>query len=207
MKSHLAKFAVLALAVITVASASLAQGGQPPAPTAPTTPAEGKAESLRNFSDAADKIIRLAEAMPADKYTWRPGEGVRSVSEVFLHVAHGCYNIPRRFGTALPAGVTVAQGFDKQTAEKEKVLEVLKAAVAHAKAAYGNVAEADLDKTAPWFGGRAASFREIMFFLASHTHEHLGQSIAYARMAGITPPWTEEAQQRQRQQPAKNPGN
>jgi uncharacterized damage-inducible protein DinB len=206
MKSNGSKFAVLALAVAVLACASFAQGGQAPAPTAPTTPAEGKAESLRNFSDAADKIIRLAEAVPADKYTWRPGEGVRSVSEVFLHVAGGCYNIPRRFGAALPAGIQVGQGFDKQTAEKEKVLEILRAAVAHAKGAYLNVAEADLDKTAPWLGGRAASFREIMFFLASHTHEHLGQSIAYARMAGVTPPWTEEAQQRQAQ-PAKRPGN
>jgi len=57
-----------------------------------------------------------------------------------------------------------------------------------------------------WFGGRQATMREIMFFLDTHEHEHLGQMIAYARMNGITPPWTEEAQQRQQQQPpAKRP--
>jgi uncharacterized damage-inducible protein DinB len=64
----------------------------------------------------------------------------------------------------------------------------------------------DVEKTSQWIGGRQATMREIMFFLAVHEHEHLGQMIAYARMNGITPPWTEEQQQRQQQQPpAKRP--
>lgn len=160
-------------------------------------------EALRNFSDAADKAVRLAEAIPADKYGWRPGEGVRSVSEVLMHLAAGNFNIPRRLGAQIPEGLTVDRNFDKSQTEKAKVIETLKMSVEHVKKAYAGVA--DLEKTEQWFGGRQATRREIMFFIASHNHEHLGQLIAYARVAGVTPPWTEEAQQRQQQQPAKRP--
>ena len=160
-------------------------------------------EAMRNFDDAANKLIRLAEKMPADKYTWRPGEGVRSVAEVYLHAAGGNFSIPARVGLPRPEGFN-PQGFDTSTTDKAKVVEILKQAVEHARKAYTNLADADVEKTSPWFGGRQATYREILFFLASHNHEHLGQSIAYARMNGIVPPWTEEAQQRQQQAPKKS---
>ena len=168
------------------------------------TPASSpKDEALRLFDDAANKLVRLAEAVPAEKYTWRPGEGVRSVSEVLLHVAAGNFSIPRRLGTPPPEGFN-PQGYDKSTTDKAKVIEALKQSIENVRKAYAGVS--DVEKTSPWFGGRQATMREIMFFIAVHEHEHLGQMIAYARMNGITPPWTEEQQQRQPQQPpAKRP--
>jgi uncharacterized damage-inducible protein DinB len=174
---------------------------------APAAWAQGNArdEALRNFSDAGDKLVRLAEKMPAEKYTWRPGEGVRSVGEVYLHAAAGNFNLSRRLGATVPEGIQLGAGFEKQTTEKDKIVALLKQSVEHVKAAIQNVADADVEKTAPWFGGRQAALREIMFFIASHNHEHLGQSIAYARVNGVVPPWTEEAQQRQQQQPPKQP--
>src|SRR2546422_8069711 len=81
--------------------------------------------------------------------------------------------------------------------------DVCSSDLAHVRQATNKLTDADLDKTAPWFGGRQASYREILFFLASHQHEHLGQSIAYARINGVIPPWTEERQQQQ--QPPKQP--
>jgi uncharacterized damage-inducible protein DinB len=45
----------------------------------------------------------------------------------------------------------------------------------------------------------------VMIFILRHLGEHLGQSIAYARMNGVVPPWTEEQQQRQQQQQQKPP--
>jgi len=192
MKAIVSRILVLALVASAGAAAVLAQD----APSA-------RDEALRNFSDAADKAVRLAEAIPADKYGWRPGEGVRSVSEVLMHLAAGNFNIPRRLGAQIPAGIEVGRDFDKSQTEKAKVVEILKMSVDHVKKAYAAVDDAE--KTSPWFGGRQASMREIMFFIASHNHEHLGQLIAYARVGGVTPPWTEEAAQRQQQQPAKRP--
>jgi uncharacterized damage-inducible protein DinB len=190
MKRIVVTFFALTLALAFSAGPAVAQAA--PAPSA----APGRDEAVRNFTDAVDKIVRLAEAMPAEKYTWRPGDGVRSVSELFLHVAAGNYSISRRFGGQLPAGIQLNAEFEKQTTEKAKVVEILKQSEEHVKQAMNNLQDADLLKTSPWLGGRQATYREIMFFLASHNHEHLGQSIAYARMNGVTPPWTEEAQQR-----------
>jgi uncharacterized damage-inducible protein DinB len=190
MKRIEVKLFCLVLLLILSAGAALAQAVE-------------RDEAVRNFSDAADKAVRLAEAMPAEKYTWRPMEDVRSVSELFLHIAAGNFSISRRFGATVPAGVQLNAEFEKQTTDKAKVVEILKQSVEHVKQAMNNLQDADLTKTAPWFGGKQATYREIMFFLAGHNHEHLGQSIAYARMNHVTPPWTEEAQQRPAKAPAK----
>src|SRR2546422_11595848 len=103
-----------------------------------------------------------------------------------------------------PEGLDL-RGLEKSTTEKAKVVEALKASFAHVRQATSKLTDADLDKTAPWFGDRQASYREILFFLAAHQHEHLGQSIAYARINGVIPPWTEERQQQQQslKQPEK----
>jgi uncharacterized damage-inducible protein DinB len=176
-----------------------------PQQAAPAAAASPRDEALRNFDDAAGKLLRLAEAIPADKYTWRPGEGVRSVSEVFLHVSAGNFNIPRRLGTNPPEGLDI-RGLERSTTDKAKVIETMKQATENVRAAFAKVD--DLEKTTQWFGGRQATMREIMFFIASHNHEHLGQSIAYARVNGVVPPWTEERQQQQpAKQPAKPPTN
>src|SRR5437879_11300305 len=86
------------------------------------------------MEDAETKLLRLAEAVPAEKYTWRPGEGVRSVSEVFLHVAAGNYGILRRVGAQPPEGLDL-RGLEKSTTEKAKVVEALKASFAHVRQA------------------------------------------------------------------------
>jgi uncharacterized damage-inducible protein DinB len=142
-----------------------------------------------------DKFARLAEAIPADKYTWRPTPDVRSVSEVFLHVAAANYNLPKLIGTAPPAGVEIAK-LEKSTADKGKVISILKDSFAHQREAIMKMPDADLEKTLDWFGGKNTE-RGILLFMTRHTAEHLGQSIAYARSFGIVPPWTEDQQRQQ----------
>ena len=202
LRYHL--FAAVALGCLLLAAGPLVSAQTsvpaPSAQAAAAAPASGyRAEALQLIEDAETKFIRLAEAIPAEKYTWRPGEGVRSISEVFLHLSGGNFSIPRRLGTPPPEGFN-PQGFDKSTTDKAKVIQIMKDSFAHVHKAINNITDADAEKTSPWFGDRQASYREIVFFLAAHEHEHLGQSIAYARMNGIVPPWTEEQQQRQRQQ-------
>ena len=202
LRYHLFAAVALGCLLLAVTPSVLAQAAAP-APSAQAAPAAAassfRAEALRLIEDAETKLVKLAEAIPAEKYTWRPGEGVRSVSEVFLHVSAGNFYFPRRVGTPPPEGFNL-QGFDKSTTDKAKVIQIMKDSFAHVHKAIDNLTDADAEKTSPWFGNRQASYREIVFFLAAHEHEHLGQSIAYARMNGIVPPWTEEQQQRQRQQ-------
>jgi len=201
MKRILLTLGSLALVfALTVPAASAQTAAAPATPEKPST--GPRAEFLRFMEDAESKFIKLAEKTPAEKYTWRPGEGVRSAGEIFLHVAGGNYSIMRRVGTQAPADFKT-QGYDTSTTDKAKIIEALKASFEHVRKGALALSDADLEKSAPWFGNRQATYREILFYLANHQHEHLGQSIAYARMNGIVPPWTEEAQQRQQQAPPK----
>jgi uncharacterized damage-inducible protein DinB len=154
-----------------------------------------RSEVLAEVMVQEDKFTRLAEAIPADKYTWRPSPDVRSFAEVFLHVSAANYNLYKLVGTPPPAGFEV-KGFEKSTTDKAKVISTLKDSFAHAKKAITAMPDADLEKSLDWFGGKNTQ-RGVLLFIVRHAAEHLGQSIAYARFAGITPPWTEDLQKKQ----------
>jgi uncharacterized damage-inducible protein DinB len=149
-----------------------------------------RSEVLSEVIVQEDKFTRLAEAIPADKYTWRPAPDVRSFAEVFLHVSAANYNLYTLVGAKVPEGLDVS-GLGKSTTDKAKVIATLKDSFAHAKAAIKAMSDADLEKSLDWFGGKNTQ-RGILLFIVRHAAEHLGQSIAYARMAGVTPPWTED---------------
>jgi uncharacterized damage-inducible protein DinB len=153
-----------------------------------------RSEVLAEVMIQEDKFTRLAEAIPAEKYTWRPAPDVRSFGKVFLHVCAANYNLYKLVGTPPPAGFDV-KGFEKSTTDKTKVIASLKDSFAHAKKAITAMPDADLDKSLDWFGGKNTE-RGILLFIVRHAAEHLGQSIAYARVIGIVPPWTEDTQKK-----------
>ncbi len=179
---QLSRFGATALA----SAAALALAGSLPAQE-PAAPIAGfRAEFLAGLAEVEEKLAGLAEAVPAEKYTWRPAEGVRSVSEVYMHVAGGNYFIPRSFGAQPPEGI----GRDLETVtDKAKVVETLRQSIAHVRRAVLATPDSDLDREVDLFGGKS-TVRGAMSLLANHMHEHLGQSIAYARMLGVTPPWS-----------------
>lgn len=154
-----------------------------------------RSEVLAEVMVQEDKFTRLAAAIPADKFAWRPTPDVRSFAEVFLHVSAANYNLYKLVGTPPPTGLDI-KGLEKSTTEREKVIATLKDSFAHAKAAIKAMPDADLEKSLDWFGGKNTE-RGILLFIMRHAAEHLGQSIAYARFAGIVPPWTEDAQRKQ----------
>ena len=153
----------------------------------PAPPKRGfRAEFLRDLSDVQKKIEELAAAMPADKYTWRPAPGVRSVSEVYMHIAGGNYFLASFVGMKPPA-------YDESTLErindKARVLAELRKSFDHIRLAALTASDADLDKPIKMLG-TDTTVRGAFMTALNHLHEHLGQSIAYARMNGVVPPWT-----------------
>jgi uncharacterized damage-inducible protein DinB len=154
-----------------------------------------RSEIMAEVMIQEDKFTRLAEAVPAEKYTWRPSPDVRSFAEVFMHVSAANFNLYKLVGTPPPAGFDV-KGFEKSTTDKAKVVATLKESFVHAKKAITGMNDADLEKSLDWFGGKNTR-RGILLFIVRHASEHLGQSIAYARFAGVTPPWTEDMQKKQ----------
>ncbi|HXC43771.1 MAG TPA: DinB family protein [Candidatus Dormibacteraeota bacterium] len=160
-----------------------------------------RSEVLSEVIVQEDKFTRLAEAIPAEKYTWRPAADVRSFAEVFLHVSAANYNLYKLMGTPPPPGLDI-KSLEKSTTDKAKVIATLKDSFAHARKAITAMPDSDLDKSMDWFGGKNTE-RGILLFIVRHGAEHLGQSIAYARVVGIVPPWTEDAQKKQAETPVK----
>jgi uncharacterized damage-inducible protein DinB len=177
---------ILALASAATAVAQTAKAAAPSAGP--------RAEILSEITEAEEKLVALAEATPQDKYAWRPMDGVRTVSEVYMHVAGANFNIPQALGVKRPEGV--AANLEKVT-DKAKVVELLKQSFDHARQVVINTPDSDLDKQVKLFG-RDSTVRGVLLLIATHAHEHLGQSIAYARMNKIVPPWTAKAQQSSR---------
>jgi uncharacterized damage-inducible protein DinB len=144
---------------------------------------------LFQIDQAREKLIALANALPPDKYGWRPGEGVRTAGEVFNHVAAANYFLPTFWGAKVPAGVNPQTLEKEMSGDKAKTIDALTKSFDHVREAILAVPDADLDRKIKLFG-QEATVRDDMMVLASHAHEHLGQSIAYARSNGVVPPWS-----------------
>lgn len=142
---------------------------------------------LSDLKDSEDKLVALAGAIPAEKYSWRPAKGVRSVSEVYMHVAGTNYFVGGPIGVKAPSGFSFNS--EKTVTEKAKVIEALRASFAQIRQAVMNLSDADMSKPTT-AEGQPTTYEGLLFFLAGHTHEHLGQLIAYARSNGIVPPWS-----------------
>jgi uncharacterized damage-inducible protein DinB len=147
-----------------------------------------RALTLQDLKDSEEKLTSLAEAIPADKYGWRPAPGVRSISEVFMHVANANFFFPTFWGVQPPASVK-DQNLEKSVTEKAKVTQMLEDSFAHLEKAVEGISDDQMAKTFDFFGGQMST-SALLFHAANHEHEHLGQSIAYARMNGVTPPWS-----------------
>jgi len=191
--------AALCLIAITTASTHLTAQVNPYKDGTPGV-AGYRSEVLAEVMIQEDKFLRLAEAIPAEKYTWRPAPDVRSVAEVFLHVSAANFNLYKLVGTPPPTGLDI-KSLEKSTTDKTKVIATMKNSFAHARKAITAMPDADLEKSLDWFGGKNTE-RGVLLFVTRHAAEHLGQSIAYARSVGVVPPWTEDAQKQQPKQEA-----
>ncbi|HEY3173778.1 MAG TPA: DinB family protein [Thermoanaerobaculia bacterium] len=178
---------VVVLALVFASSVALGQTTTPAAPSAATVSGL-RADIIWQLTDVEKKLVALAEAMPQEKYGWRPGDGIRSVSEVYMHVAGGNYFLSTFLGAKMPEGLS--RDMEKTVTEKAKVVDALKRSFDHTRKAVEATPDSDLDKKVKFFG-QEPSERMMMIVLVSHAHEHLGQSIAYARTNGVAPPWSE----------------
>jgi uncharacterized damage-inducible protein DinB len=155
---------------------------------APSVPRSGvRAELLHDLDDMQKKILSLAVAIPAEKYSWRPVRGVRSVSEVYMHIAGGNYTLVSFVGDK---PMLDTRSFERVT-EKPRVLEELRRSFDYLRDTIINTSDAELDKPIRMFGNDSTERAAFMMAL-NHLHEHLGQSVAYARMNGVVPPWSTE---------------
>ena len=200
MKRTLSSFLLLLLLAAVAAPVAFAQGLTSPVATTPAAPPAGfRGDFLKEWDDLEHKLVALAQAVPQEKYTWRPGEGVRSFSEVFLHMAGANFGFLAMLGVQPPAGID-RQTYEKSTTDRAKIVENLKQSFDHVRQFVLKTSDADLEKPAKLFG-RETTVRGVLYVLGTHQPEHLGQLIAYSRVNGLVPPWTAERQAQQQQKP------
>ena len=189
--------------VVVLCCPSLVRAQDKPAATASSGPTSGpRAEFLEEIAYYEQRYTKLAEAMPPEKYGWRPGEGVRSVGEVYAHIVAANYGVARALGTPPPEGLDF-KAIQALSGDKPKLIQALKDSFAHFRGAILALNDADADKPQKMFN-RQTTLRGSFIMITGHFGEHLGQSIAYARMNGVVPPWTEGFQQ-QAQKPVDKP--
>jgi uncharacterized damage-inducible protein DinB len=155
---------------------------------------------VKEFLGQADfvegRLTQLAEEMPQDKYSWRPGDGVRSVGEAYIHVAFGNYLWVTMCGGKVPedagfvADFSKVHDWDTQTTDKAEIIAIMKKSFDALKETVKDFTQEELDNKEIEFFGMKFSLRNFLVSGLNHSHEHLGQSIAYARMNGVTPPWS-----------------
>jgi uncharacterized damage-inducible protein DinB len=136
------------------------------------------------------QLVDLAEAIPQDKYTWRPEAGVRSTSEVIMHIVTANFGLMHVTGKPMPSGFSREIG--TTVTDKAQVIDWLKRSLEAVREAHANITPADLAKHVK-IANRDATVEGIYLRILVHANEHMGQLVAYARMNGITPPWSENS--------------
>jgi uncharacterized damage-inducible protein DinB len=173
--------------------------------TSTTRIAGFRPEFLWELDIVTRQTMALAEAFPAENYLWRPDELARSVSEVFLHVATGIFMLLDAIGIAAPAdlfsGIGEAGGRERLTAlirksdelmantrEKPVVVSLLRRSFQALQESITEASDAELNRSLHFFG-EETTVRRVYLRMLVHTHQHMGQLIAYLRMNGIRTPW------------------
>jgi uncharacterized damage-inducible protein DinB len=133
-------------------------------------------------------LVSLAEAIPADKYNWRPEPGVRSVSEVIMHIAQSNYVLLGFTGPKVPPELE-SNDVEKKIVSKPEVLAYLKQSLEAVKAARAQLKPGGLQRKVKIYG-ETVTVDGMYLRIVCHDNEHMGQLIAYARMNGIVPPWS-----------------
>jgi uncharacterized damage-inducible protein DinB len=141
------------------------------------------------WKHVSSQLIALAEATPEEKFAWRPAAGVRSTSEVYMHIALANFYLLSVTGPKMPADLK--QEMEKTVTSKAEVIRWLKRSLEAVKSAHAAVKPADLRRKVK-ISDREATVDGMYLRIIIHDNEHMGQLIAYARMSGVVPPWSKE---------------
>jgi uncharacterized damage-inducible protein DinB len=136
----------------------------------------------------SNQLVALAEATPADKFSYRPAPGVRSASEVYMHIVIANFYLLSVTGPSMPSGLN--EDAEKTVTSKPEVIAWLKRSLVAVKNAHKAETAAHLEKKVR-IQGRDATVDGMYLRIIIHANEHMGQLIAYARMMGVVPPWSQ----------------
>jgi uncharacterized damage-inducible protein DinB len=141
------------------------------------------------WKHVSQQLVDLAEATPQEKFSWRPAPGVRSTSEVYMHIAIANFYLLSVTGPKMPENLTIEM--EKSVTAKADVVSWLKRSLDAVKQAHASVTPKDLERKVH-IADRDATVDGMYLRIIVHANEHMGQLIAYARMTGVAPPWSKK---------------
>ena len=137
------------------------------------------------FSVAKGDILKSLDKIPDNLWSFQPTPEVRTVGQLFAHVADGQYEF-----CSSAEGKQIDKGIEKTAKTKADVAAAVKEAFAYCDAAFAKMTDASAAELVPFFG-RQLSRLSIMDFNTAHTMEHYGNLVTYMRLKGIVPPSSE----------------
>ncbi|MBB5317888.1 DinB family protein [Tunturibacter empetritectus] len=143
------------------------------------------------WAHVSRQLVALAEATPADKFAWRPAPGVRSTSEVYMHIALANFYLLSVTGPPMPSDIK-SEDMEKTVTSKADVIAFLKRSLEAVKTARAQLKPGDLQRKVTIMK-KEVTVDGMYLRILVHDNEHMGQLIAYARMSGVVPPWSEPA--------------
>jgi hypothetical protein len=198
---------VICAATVISAIPTFGQGKPSKAVPPPTASFDYRAKVISDLKDLGGKLVELGKAMPADKFTWHPdGQGLPTVSEVYLLAATEYYHIPSEFGAIRAETYEVGTAsdsnrkgaprnipFEKAMTDKAQIMDELFDAVSYFGGAMESLSDSDLQKHIKMLG-RDTTPDEVLLAMDNDIHEYLAQAMDYAQMNGVVLPWMTEMQ-------------
>jgi uncharacterized damage-inducible protein DinB len=135
---------------------------------------------------AKNNILRSAQKMPEENYSFKPSPDVRTFGQLIAHVADAQYSFcAPLFGKPDPA-----PGIEKSKTSKADLIQALKDAFAYCDPGYDGLTEAKAGEMVKFFGTEQARVT-VLAYNTAHNNEHYGNIVTYLRMKGLVPPSSE----------------
>jgi uncharacterized damage-inducible protein DinB len=138
------------------------------------------------YGIAQGDILGSVDKIPENLWSFRPTEQVRTIGQLFAHIADAQYE----FCGVAATGKSVSKGIEKSDTTKAEIVPALKEAFAYCDSVYAKMTDADAAQLVPLFGMRVTRLGAMDFNIA-HTMEHYGNLVTYMRIKGIVPPSSE----------------
>lgn len=188
LRSRFTLMVMMAAALVLLGGLTGAHTVAAPGGRGQDAPAGFRDEFLHQFDISMNKVIALAEAIPTDRYAKNAVRGAMPLAHIHAHIARFNYHYP-----ATAMGIAPAAGIDPDTLErvvdKAQVVALLRVSAEHVRRAVREMPEEQLTQPT-WLYGRQVPQWSVLLQLLAHMNDHMGQSIAYARAAGVAPPWS-----------------
>jgi uncharacterized damage-inducible protein DinB len=147
-------------------------------------------DALSKWKGMKSYTLAVAEAMPEEKYTYKPVEDENTFGFQLIHIANNMYYLSSKLirGIEPPLDLKIAENkVKKNQLSKKEIIDYVSKAFDYTEETFALMTDKTLEEELDYWGGHSTK-RKIVFLLNDHQTHHRGQLIVYLRLNGIKPP-------------------